>query len=175
MTSASDLVKLAEKAHLAASVPYNALVKLNASTLAVTSGSLFNAARGSVLNVTGNLVSLANGSTLNILNGSLVGVSGGSVFKLAGGSLGAFGAGANTLNITGAAPLCSGCNVTTSIPNFGGYPVLLKNGAQVANVTVAPGFTPFTGLGASNTVKVSGPSGAVLTVSGATSKVVLGP
>jgi len=175
LTSASDLVKLAQNAKLIGYLPSDALVKLNASTLTVNSGSLFNVAGGSLLSVTGNLVSLANGSTLNILSGSLLSVSGGSVFTLTGGSLGVFGSGTNSLNITNTSPLCSGCTLTTSIPNLGGYPVLLGSGALASNVTVASGFTPFRGLSAANTVKVSGASGAVLTVSGPTSKVILKP
>jgi hypothetical protein len=175
MTSASDLVKLQQRANVIATIPSDALIKLNASTLTVNGGSLVTVAGGSSLNVTGNLVSLSNGSTLNILSGSLVSVSGGSVFRLTGGSLGVFGAGTNALNITNSAPLCSGCSLTTSIANLGGYPVLLRNGALASNVTVASGFTPFAGLNGSNTVNVNGPSGAVLAVSGSTSMVTLGP
>ena len=174
LTSSSSLVQLDRRAGVAAAVPSDALVKLDASTLTVRDGSLFNVARGSSLSVTGTLLSLANGSTLSVLNGSLVNVSSGSIFSLAGGSLAAFGAGANALNLMSSASLCAGCSVTTGIANFGGYPVLLRNGATASNVSVAPGFTPFGGLSATNTVKVSGASGAVLTVDGATSKVVLG-
>jgi hypothetical protein len=174
LTSASSLVQLDRRAGVTAAVPSDALVKLDASTLTVRDGSLFNVARGSSLSVTGTLLSLANGSTLNVLSGSLVNVSSGSIFNLMGGSLAAFGAGANALNLMSSASLCAGCSVTTGIANFGGYPVLLMNGATASNVSVAPGFTPFGGLGATNTVKVSGASGAVLTVDGATSKVVLG-
>ncbi|HAM59277.1 MAG TPA: hypothetical protein DCQ64_29260 [Candidatus Rokubacteria bacterium] len=174
LTSSSSLVQLDRRAGVAAAVPSDALVKLDASTLTVRDGSLFNVARGSSLSVTGTLLSLTNGSTLSVLNGSLVNVSSGSIFSLAGGSLAAFGAGANALNLMSSASLCAGCSVTTGIANFGGYPVLLRNGATASNVSVAPGFTPFGGLSATNTVKVSGASGAVLTVDGATSKVVLG-
>lgn len=174
MKSNSDLVQLVQKAKVTAHVPSGSLVKLNSSTLTVNNGSLFNVAGGSALTVNGSLFSLSGGSTLNILNGSLLTVSGGSVFTLTRGSLGVFGSGTNSLNITNAATLCSGCSITTSIPNFG-YPVLLRNGALASNVTVASGFTPFAGLNGSNTVKVSGTSGVVLAVSGPTSKVVLGP
>jgi hypothetical protein len=172
MNSNSDFVNLVQKAKVVGTVPSDALVMLNASTLNV-SGSLFNVAGGSHLNVKGNLVSLTGGSTLNVLNGALVSISGGSVFTLSGGSLGTFGTGTNTLNITNGLALCGGCTLTTSIPNFN-YPVLLTNGATASNVSVAPGFVPFSGLSASNTVKVSGPSGAILALTGATSKVKLG-
>ncbi len=174
LTSAQHLVNLTGSAKLTANLPSDALVKLNASTLTVSNGSLVNVAGGSVLSVTGNLVSLTNGSALNILNGALVSVSGGSIFQLTGGSLGVFGSGTNTLNITNASSLCSGCSLSKSIPNFS-YPVLLANGATAANVQVSQGFTPFAGLSPSNTVNVSGASGAVLTVSGPTSKVILKP
>lgn len=99
----------------------------------------------------------------------------GSVFTLTGGSLGNFGAGTNTINLTNNAALCGGCTLSTTVPNFGGYPVLLKNGATTSNVTVASGFTPFAGVGGSNNVNISGTSGAVLVVDGTTSKVKLGP
>ena len=176
MTSNSDLVKLVKDARLVGTVPSDALVKLNASTLNVT-GSLFNVAGGSQLTVTGitgSLVSLANGSTLSISNGALVAVSGGSVFTLTGGSLGVFGAGTNALNITNNTSLCLGCSITTSIPNFS-YPVLLTNGALALKVVVTPGFVPFQGLSGTNTVNVSGASGAVLKLDGPTSSVALGP
>jgi hypothetical protein len=129
---------------------------------------------GSYLSITGSLFSLTNTSTLNVNSGFLVNVSGGSVFTLTGGALGLFGTGTNTLNITNTAALCSGCTLTTSITNLVGVPVLLANGALASNVIVSPGFTPFAGLSASNKVNVSGTSGAVLALSGATSKVKLG-
>jgi len=46
MTSASDLVQLAQKAKVTANVPSDALIKLNASTLTVANGSLFNVRGG---------------------------------------------------------------------------------------------------------------------------------
>jgi hypothetical protein len=169
------VVNLVQNARLVANVPADALIQLNASRLTVNNGALVNVANGSFMRVTGNLVSLANGSTLNLLNGSLVLVSGGSVFSLAGGSLVAFGSGINTVNITGTSALCAGCSIVRNIPNLTGIPVLLANGASAANVTVGPGFRPFTGPSATNTVNVSGASGAVLAVNGATSRVVLRP
>ena len=130
---------------------------------------------GSYLKVTGGLFSLNNTSTININNGWLANISGGSVFTLTGGSLGLFGSGMNTLNISNNAPLCSGCVLNTTLlgPSF---PVLLNN-APATNVTVNAGFTPFKSISAGNTVNVniSGTSGAVLALSGATSKVKLGP
>ena len=179
LTSASHLVDLGPQARLTGNIPGgvgNALVSLQASTLTVKNGSLFNVAGGSFLNVTqGNLFLLDNTSTLNITGGGVVTVSGGSVFKLTMGSLGVFGpTGTNMLNVTNTAALCGGCSLTTSIPNFGGYPVLLKNGAPAGNVVVNAGFVPFSGLSTTNKVNVSGASGAVLVVDGASSKVRLG-
>jgi hypothetical protein len=156
-------------------VPASALIKVDGSTLIVRNGSLVNVVGGSFLNVTGNLLSVLNGGTVSALNGGLVTIAGGSVFSLTGGSLVSFGAGSNTLNLTAAAPLCSGCSLTTAIPNLTGVPVLLKNGASAANVMVNAGFVPFAGLGGSNALNVKGASGAVLVLDGATSKVRLGP
>ena len=175
LTSSADALNLSQKAKLTATlVPGDALVKLNASTLNINSGSLVNVAGGSFMSVRGNLVSLDNNSTLNILAGSLFSVSGGSVFRLTGGSLGVFGStGTNTINITNTAQLCSGCSIVTNITNFN-FPVLLKAGASASNVSVGLGFTPFAGLSSSNRVNISGASGAVFVVD-ATSKVKLGP
>ena len=123
-----------------------------------------------------NLVSVANGSMLNVTGGSLVTIGGGSVFTLAGGSLGAFsGTGTSAINLTNSAALCGGCSITTTITNLTGVPVLLKNGASATNVNVTTGFTPFSGTNANNTLSVTGTSGAVLTLDGATSKVKLSP
>jgi YVTN family beta-propeller protein len=176
VTTATDLVNLVQKAKLNGNFgPSDAMVVLDASALTVKLGSLARVNGGSFLNVTGHLARLDGGSTLNILQGGLVTISNGSVFSLTGGSLVFFGAsGTNTVNLTNNAPLCSGCTLATSIPNFGTTPVLLKNGAVAGNVTVAPGFVPFAGLGGPNTVNFSGPSAAALIVDGATSKVKLG-
>ena len=175
VTSSTDALNLSQKAKLTATlVPGDALVKLNASTLNINSGSLVNVAGGSFMSVRGNLVSLDNNSTLNILAGSLFSVSNGSVFRLTGGSLGVFGStGTNTINITNTAALCNGCSIVTNITNFN-FPVLLKAGASTSNVSVGLGFTPFAGLSSSNRVNISGASGAVFVVD-ATSKVKLGP
>jgi len=176
LTSSVDVLNLSLKAKLSATLlPGDALVKLNASTLNVNSGSLVNVAGGSFANLRGSLVGLDNNSTLNILAGSLFTVSGGSVFKLTGGSLGVFGStGTNTINITNNAQLCIGCSIVTNIMNFN-FPVLLKNGASAGNVNVGTGFTPFAGLSMTNKVNISGPSGAVFVLDGSTSKVKLGP
>jgi hypothetical protein len=163
MTSNSDLVKLTQQAKLLGTVPTDALVKLNNSTLNVTNGSLFNVAGGSFLNVTGNLFSLTstsgNSSTLNITNGALVGLSGGSVFKLTG-SFGSFsGAGTNTVNLPTS---LTGFTVNTSL----GFGVALASGTSISQVSVSS-FTPFTGTG---TVT---PNGIVIKVDDPASKVRL--
>jgi FecR-like protein len=176
VTTGGSAVDLVQQAKLAATLlPGDALVMLDGSTLTVKAGALVNVAGGSIVNVRGDLVSLTNGSTLNIPAGALVSVSGGSVFTLAGGSLATFGPGRNALNIGNSAPLCAGCMVTVAVPNLTGVPVLLEHGATAANLNVGPGFVPFKGLGGSNTLTVSGPSGAVLVVDGPTSRVKLRP
>jgi hypothetical protein len=177
VNAGNDLVHLLSNAKLngnAGLLPTDALVKVNNATVNVA-GSAFNVANGSHLNVAGNLLYLSNSSTFNVASGSLVSVSNGSVFSLSNGSLASFGGlGTNSLNITNTAALCGGCSITTSILNLAGVPVLLKNGATALNVLVNAGFQPFAGLSGSNTVNVSGPSGAVLTVDGINSKVKLG-
>jgi hypothetical protein len=176
LVSNTDLFDLVQKAKLSATlVPADALVKLDASTLIINSGSLVNVGRvsGSSVSLTGNLFSLTNTSTLAINNGNLVTVSNGSLFKLTSGALGVFGAGTNTLNITNTAA-CGGCSFV-ALPNFAGSGVLLRNGALAGNVTVNPAFVPFTGLGAANTVNIGGTSGAVIILDGVNSRVNLNP
>ena len=176
---AKDAIDLSRNAKLVATVPADALVKLNGSTLTIGNGSLVNLANGSFVTVTGSLASVANGSAISITGGGLVTVAGGSVFALVGGSLVTFGAGTNALTITNLAALCGTCSFAASgsIPNLNTsvVPVLLTNGASASNVTVASNFIPFAGLSANNTVTLTGPSAAVLVVNGATSKVKLGP
>lgn len=174
LTSNSDLINLLLKAHLNASlIPGDALVTLNASTLTMNNGSLLNLTGASFAKVTGDLVRLDNNSTLNILNGNLVTVSNGSMFKLTGGSLGTFGAtGTNTINITNNAA-CGGCSVV-ALPGITNG-VLLRGGALAGNVIVQPGFVPFANIGGTNTVNISGTSGAVIVLDGSTSKAKLGP
>ena len=158
MTSNSDLVKLVQNARLTAHVPSDALIMLNASTLNVN-GSLFNVAGGSSLNVTGNLVSLTNGSTLTLTNGALVSVSGGSAFNLTG-SFGSFGTGTNAINLP-TSDVFGGHAHTINTSLIPGYGVALGNGAASSQVTVGGSFTPFTGIGGTNTVT---PGGIVLHV-----------
>lgn len=130
-------------------------------------GHLFNFLNGATGTVTGNLTALANGSTLSV-NGALLAVSLNSSFTLTGGSLVAFGFGTNMVNITGMSGTCTGCNLSTTVPNLTGIPVLLHPSATVA---VGGGFIPYAGIGQgtiggadfNNTVNVS-PGAAVLQV-----------
>jgi hypothetical protein len=117
-------------------------VQLNNSQLQV-GGHLFNFLNGVTGQVTGNLTALANDSILSV-NGALVAVGLNSSFTLTGGSLVAFGFGTNTVNITGTSGMCAGCNLSTTVPNLSGVPVLLHPSATVA---VAPGFVPYAGVG----------------------------
>jgi hypothetical protein len=117
-------------------------VQLNNSQLQV-GGHLFNFLNGATGQVTGNLTALANDSILSV-NGALVAVGLNSSFTLTGGSLVAFGFGTNTVNITGTSGMCAGCNLSTTVPNLSGVPVLLHPSATVA---VAPGFVPYAGVG----------------------------
>jgi len=161
---ASNALELVNAAKVKATLSGDALFKLNASVLNVLNGSLVSLSGSSFMTVVGNLLALLNGSTANITNGGLVSVSGTSVFKLTGGSLATFGAGSNALNITGTS---TGGVLNTSIP---GLPVVLKNSASIGQVTVTPGFVPFSG-GTPN----FGATGAALVVDGTAAKVRLGP
>jgi len=117
-------------------------LQLNNSQLQV-GGHLFNFLNGATGSVTGNLTTLANDSMLSV-NGALVSVGLNSSFTLSGGSLVAFGFGTNMVNITGTSGTCAGCNLSTTVPNLSGIPVLLH---PSANVSVGPGFVPYAGVG----------------------------
>jgi hypothetical protein len=168
LTTVSDAISLTQKAKLSANIPNDALVKLNASTLTVQSGSLLSVAN-SFAKILGSLFSLNNNSTLSILAGAVATVSGSGSLSITN-SIGIFGAsGVNTLNITNNSG--SGTINTSILP--GGYPVLLKNGALPTQITLGTGFTTFSGSGTPH-VNISGPQGAVLVVDGTSAKVKLG-
>jgi len=141
-------------------------VQLNNSQLQV-GGHLFNILNGAVGQLAGNLTALANNSLLSV-NGALLAVGLNSSFSLSGGSLVAFGFGTNSVNITGTSGTCAGCNLSTTVPNLPGIPVLLH---PSATVSVGNGFVPFAGVGQgtingmdfNNTVTAS-PGAAVLQV-----------
>ena len=162
LTSATDAITLSGSSRVTAG---SSLVALDASRLAVAMGALVNVGGGSVLNASGDLVSLRNGSALTLLNGPLLAVSGGSSASV-GGSLVAFGGtGGNVLSVSNS--LCgSACIV------IGGIPVALLNGATAGNVSIGAGAVKNPDLGS---VKLSSPSTALLSVSGPTSKVAIGP
>jgi hypothetical protein len=162
LTSASDALALNGQSRLTSRG--NTLAGLEASRLVVSQGALVNVTGGSGLLVAGHLVTLSNGSTLSLLNGPLLSVSGGS-FASIGGALVAFGgAGGNLLSV--ANTLCGGpCAL------IGGLPVALLNGATAANVSIADGAVKNPSLGA---IKYATPTSALVSVSGAGSKVSVG-
>ena len=162
LTSAAAAITLSGTSRLTAG---SSLVALDASRLAVAMGALVNVAGGSVLNVAGDLVSLRNASTLSLLNGPLLAVSGGSWASI-GGALVAFGgSGGNLLSVSNS--LCGGACVL-----IGGIPVALMNGATAGNVSIGSGALKNPSLGS---IKLASPSTALLSVSGANSKVTIGP
>jgi hypothetical protein len=162
LTSASDAIALSGQSRLTSRG--TTLVALDASRLIVSRGALVNVTGGSGLTVTGNLLTLSNGSTLSLLNGPLLSVSGGS-FASIGGALVAFGgARGNLLSVSN--NLCGG-----SCALFGGIPVALLNGATAANVSIADGAVKNSSLGA---IKYATASAALVSVSGAGSKVTVG-
>src|SRR5215813_9195787 len=162
LTSASDAIALGDQSRLTSNA--SALVALNASKMLVSTGSLVNVSGASVLNVSGNLVSLSNGSALSILNGSVLTVSGNSLASI-GGSLVSFGgSGGNLLSVSN--NYCGG-----SCAMIGGIPVALLNGATASNVSIGAGAIQNPNLGS---VHLGSPSTALVTVSGAGSKVTIG-
>jgi hypothetical protein len=162
LTSATDAITLTGASRLTAA---SSLVALDASRLAVARGALVNVSGGSVLGVAGDLVSLRNGSTVSLLNGPLLAVSGGS-WASVGGALVAFGgSGGNLLSVSNSQ--CGGACVMIA-----GIPVALVNGATAGNVTIGAGAIQNAGLGS---IKLGSPSTALVSVSGANSKVTIGP
>jgi hypothetical protein len=162
LTSATDAITLSGASRLTAT---SSVVALDASRLAVAVGALVNLASGSVLNSAGDLVSLRNASTLSLLNGPLLAVSGGSLASI-GGALVAFGgSGGNLLSVSNS--LCGGACIV-----IGGIPVALMNGATAGNVSIAAGAIKNPSLGS---IQLASPSTALLSVSGANSKVTIGP
>jgi hypothetical protein len=162
LTSATDAIALGGQSRLTSTAA--SLVALNASRMLVSMGSLVNVSGGSVLNVAGNFVSLSNGSALSLFNGSLLSVSGGSLANIGGSLLSFGGSGGNLLSISN--NFCGG-----SCAMIGGIPVALLNGATAANVSIGSGAIQNANLGS---VKLGTPGTALITVSGAASKVSIG-
>jgi hypothetical protein len=162
LTSTTDAIALGGQSRLTSNAA--SLVALNASRMLVSMGSLVNVSGGSVLNVAGNLVSLSNGSALSLFNGSLLSVSGGSLANIGGSLLSFGGSGGNLLSVSN--NFCGG-----SCAVIGGIPVALLNGATAANVSIGSGAIQNANLGS---VKLGTPGTALITVSGAASKVTVG-
>ena len=162
LTSAADAITLSGTSRLRAG---STLVAVDASRLAVAMGALVNVAGGSVLSVAGDLLSLRNGSTVSLFNGPLLSVSGGSLVSIGGGLVAFGGSGGNLLSVSNS--LCGG-----ACPLIGGIPVALMNGATAGNVSIGAGAIQNPGLGS---IKLASPSTALLSVSGAGSKVTIGP
>jgi hypothetical protein len=156
-TAARDALQLSYQAKVTS---LGSLVKLDASTLTVSSGAALSVAGGSVVNVTGDAFSLFNGSALRLLNGPLVSLSSGSALNINGALVAFGGTGGNTVSVTNRL-----CPCTT----IGGLPVSLTGGALASNVSIA-GAIKNAGLGTLNVA----PNAAVLRVDGATTKVTIG-
>jgi len=162
LTSAADAITLSGTSRLTAG---STLVAVDASRLAVAMGALVNVAGGSVLNVAGDLLSVRNGSIVSLLNGPLLSVSGGALASIGGGLVAFGGSGGNLLSVSNS--LCG-----SSCLLIGGIPVALLNGATAGNVSIGTGAIQNPGLGS---IKLASPSTALLSVSGANSRVTIGP
>ncbi|MBI2528181.1 MAG: FecR domain-containing protein [Candidatus Rokubacteria bacterium] len=159
LTSAVDAVDLSLRAKVTSLGP---LLRLDASTMTVTSGAAVNVAGGSLLRVTGDLIQLSNGSTLTLLSGPILNVAGGSVVNISGALLGFNGTGGNAVNVTNA--LCAPCT------SFSGIPVALTGGALASNVSIGPSPIRNPTLGS---LALSGSSAAAIRVDGATSRLTI--
>ena len=162
MTSAADTIVLTGRSKVTGS---DSLVALDNSRLTVSKGALVNVAGGSYLRVAGDLVSLRNASVLNIFNGALLYVSGGSVVNISGALVAFGGTGGSILSVSNS--LCGGACVLIS-----GIPVAFSGGATAANVSIGAGAIKNPSLGS---IKLGSPSTALVSVSGAASKVTIGP
>jgi FecR-like protein len=155
-STAADAVQLSYQAQVTSLGP---LVALDGSTLRVANGAALNLAGGSLVRVTGSLFSLANGSTLQVLNGPLVSLSGGSVLSVTGALIAFGGTGGNLVSVSNGL-----CPCTT----IGGIPVSLSGGALANNVSITGAIKN----GSLGTVNVA-PNAAMLSVNGATTKVMI--
>jgi FecR protein len=158
LTTRESLIVLPNKAQLTALGP---LAGIDKSSITVKNGAALHLAGGSVVRVSGDLFALSNGARLTVLNGALVSVSGGSVLKVSGALIAFGGSGGNVVKISNNLCPCA---------MFSGVPVALTNGALASNVQIAPGAIKSSQLGS---IKLS-PNAALISVSGATSKVSIG-
>ena len=160
-TTALDALNLQNKAKFESFGP---IVKLDGSTLTVTSGAVVNVSGGSLLRVTGDLILMTNGSTLNVLSGPVLSLTDGSVGSVVNisGALIAFGTSSgNTVSVTNT--LCAaGCST------IGGLKVSLLGGATAGQVSIT---NPIKNQG-TNTFSVSA-TGAVISVNGPKSKLTI--
>jgi len=145
MTTTSHFTDLAGNKNQALNLQANALVGLNAASLAIQSGHLLNLNAANAT-ISGYLFSLANGSTLSINNGLLFSLTNGSNLNLNANAFGVFGAGTNTLNVTNG--LCGSSAACGQLVNSANNPFLLNgNALKVAgvsqNVMLPNNFNPF--------------------------------
>jgi hypothetical protein len=168
LTITNDAINLNPNAKLTAAT--GPLVRLDASTLNLITGSALRLAGGSFANIGGDLVTIGNGGTLTIGNigcgsgcGGVLSVSGGSVVNISGALVNFLQTTGNQLNIRNT--LCS-----VSCTSIGGVNVFLTNGALAGNVSISG--TPIKNAGAQVTL-ANGATTAVVIVNGATSKVTI--
>lgn len=155
VTTSLDAVDLAFRAKVTS---LGSVVKLDASTLTVTSGSAINVA-ASALRVTGDLFTLLNGSALKVLSGALVSASGGANVSVSGALVAFGGTGGNLVSVAN-----SFCPCTT----ISGIPVSLAGGATAGQVSIGPGAIKNAALGSVT------PNVALIRVLGPSTRVTIG-
>ncbi len=141
VTTASDFGRVAgQNARLEASlVPGDALVSLNASSLAVN-GNLFTVTGGAQLNVIGNLLSVQGNSSVTLNGGVFVSVGAGSIFSLTNGALVDFGTGNNVVNVSNSLCASGGCFAPFANPGW-------QVAGSPADFSAPNGFNPFVDVG----------------------------
>jgi hypothetical protein len=157
LTTATNALELVQKAKLTSVGP---VVKLDGSTLSVTSGAGISVNSGSLLRITGDLLSMINGSTLTISSGGVLSVSGGSVVTISGALVAFGGTSGNVINVSNS--VCSG-----TCASSGGIPFNATNGASVS---ISGTAIKNSGLGSFNLNNVST---AVIVADGSNTKVVI--
>lgn len=132
----------------------DALIRLDAATLNVVTGSLFKIGHNTALITVGDLIRLANASTLNLQGSSsyLLNISGTSFVNI-GGAL---------INFQGAGNVVTVANTATGHQLVGGIPILFTGGATSNQVSIT---NPIKNNGTSGTVNFTN-SGALIVVDG---------
>lgn len=161
ITSSSHALDLVQKAKLTSVGP---VLKLDGSTLTVTTGDLIRVRNGSLLKVTGDFAQLSNGAKINVSDGAFLSVSGGSVVNISGALVNFATAASNQVNVTNSLTPTTGCS---SCGPFASQ-ITLTNGATFSNVNISANAIKNNGSGGTFSV-----TGSAILLEGSTSKITI--